>query len=125
MHDPQAARELYQRAKSLDKTLRLYAGARHCLLGPPAPGADDARAKVGEDVAAWLEERCVLAENLAAARDGGRGGGSGGGGAGGGGAGAAGIGGGGGSGGGDGGRGQRQGEQEEGPFEDPEIEHKP
>lgn len=105
MHAPQAARELYRRAKSLDKTLRLYARARHCLLGPPAQGGGESvKQKVVEDVWAWVEERVKLAERI------GRGGV------------VPGV----GVGGREGWGGGHEGHQgEHGPFEDPESEHRP
>lgn len=50
--DPAVSKLLYEKAKSRDKTLRLYDGAWHCLLqGEP----DDVVQNVMMDIISWLD----------------------------------------------------------------------
>ncbi len=50
--EPDGSRELYERAVSSDKTLKLYEGFFHEILNEPE------RAQVLGDIAAWLDARC-------------------------------------------------------------------
>nr|WGU11336.1 caffeoyl shikimate esterase 3 [Crinum x powellii] len=53
--DPEVSRELYRRAKSEDKTLKIYQGMMHSLLfGETDHNVDLVR----RDILAWLEARC-------------------------------------------------------------------
>ena len=72
--------ELYRRAKSLDKAIKLYADKGHCLLGGGGGGrgGEDGVQKVYDDIVGWLEERCVGQEVGGGVGEGGGGGGGGG-----------------------------------------------
>ncbi len=48
---PEGSRELYRRARSADKTLKLYEGLYHEILNEPE------RAQVVDDIAGWLDAR--------------------------------------------------------------------
>ncbi|XP_019265615.1 PREDICTED: caffeoylshikimate esterase isoform X2 [Nicotiana attenuata] len=53
--DPEVSRELYQLAKSKDKTLKIYEGMMHSLLF----GETDENVEiVRSDILAWLNDRC-------------------------------------------------------------------
>ncbi|XP_059285166.1 caffeoylshikimate esterase [Lycium ferocissimum] len=53
--DPEVSRELYELAKSKDKTLKIYEGMMHSLLF----GETDENVEiVRSDILAWLNERC-------------------------------------------------------------------
>lgn len=53
--DPEVSRELYEHAKSKDKTLKIYDGMMHSMLfGEP----DDNIEIVRKDIVSWLNDRC-------------------------------------------------------------------
>ena len=54
--DPQGLVALYEKAKSSDKTLKLYDGMWHQLVGEPKENLDI----VFSDICSWLEARAPL-----------------------------------------------------------------
>ena len=51
--DPSVSKDLYEKAKTLDKTLRLYKDAYHAILeGEP----NEAIFQVLDDITAWLDQ---------------------------------------------------------------------
>ncbi|KAL1222865.1 Caffeoylshikimate esterase [Cardamine amara subsp. amara] len=53
--DPEVSRELYQHAKSKDKTLKIYEGMMHSMLfGEPDNNIEIVR----KDIVSWLNDRC-------------------------------------------------------------------
>lgn len=55
--DPACAEELYRRASSRDKTIKIYPGMWHQLVGEPDEDVD----RVFGDVVEWLKERALAA----------------------------------------------------------------
>lgn len=50
--DPTGSKQLYERARSSDKTLKLYEGFYHEVMNEPE------KEKVLDDIASWIEVRC-------------------------------------------------------------------
>ncbi|KAL6850060.1 hypothetical protein ACP4OV_020687 [Aristida adscensionis] len=61
--DPACAEELHRRAGSRDKTLRVYPGMWHQIVGEPQENVD----KVFDEIVAWLKARCPAASAAAVA----------------------------------------------------------
>ncbi|KAJ6815264.1 putative caffeoylshikimate esterase [Iris pallida] len=61
--DPACAEELYRRASSRDKTIKIYPGMWHQLVGEPDEDVD----RVFGDVVDWLKERALVAAKTASA----------------------------------------------------------
>ena len=59
--EPSISKSLHEKAKSEDKTLKLYDDAWHCLLqGEP----DDVVKKVMMDIVSWLDDHAASKENF-------------------------------------------------------------
>ncbi len=65
--DPESAEELYKRAASKDKTLKIYPGMWHQLIGEPKENAE----LVFGDMLEWLQSRAKLASDACASGFGG------------------------------------------------------
>ncbi|KAK8693825.1 hypothetical protein V6N13_071393 [Hibiscus sabdariffa] len=64
--DPEVSKALYERAKSNDKTIRLYPGMWHGLT---AGESDENMEIVFADIRAWLDRRCSTLEEILAPSD--------------------------------------------------------
>jgi acylglycerol lipase len=57
--DPKLSQALYDEARSMDKTIRLYDGLGHALHGEP----DENIEKVYRDTIEWIMDRIVPTDN--------------------------------------------------------------